>query len=238
MLLDDGDGGLPLADPDAAGRRQRRRPRLLPRRLRRASCAGGSRGRCSARSTRSSATTSSTTPGTRSSPAASRRPTTSAFVEGFGGERDLAVWQAIVLGLRGLGRLVDDDHYPASAGAGARACSHRSWPSSAIRSPARTTCGQAARPAHRARWRSRAATRRAGALRRAVRAGGGRPGQVDPEPSPPPRRWWPRRATRPCTTGCSSGTATRRPRRTSSATSTRSPSSTPRSSSCARASWR
>jgi aminopeptidase N len=36
-----------------------------------------------------------------------------AFVEGFGGERDLAVWQAIVLGLRGLGRLLDDDHYPA-----------------------------------------------------------------------------------------------------------------------------
>jgi puromycin-sensitive aminopeptidase len=34
------------------------------------------------------------------------------FVEGFGGERELAVWQAIVLGLRGLGRLVDDDHYP------------------------------------------------------------------------------------------------------------------------------
>jgi len=36
-----------------------------------------------------------------------------AFVEGFGAERDLAVWQAIVLGLRNLGRLVDDDHYPA-----------------------------------------------------------------------------------------------------------------------------
>jgi puromycin-sensitive aminopeptidase len=36
-----------------------------------------------------------------------------AFLEGFGGERDLAVWQAIVLGLRGLGRLLDDDHYPA-----------------------------------------------------------------------------------------------------------------------------
>jgi puromycin-sensitive aminopeptidase len=35
------------------------------------------------------------------------------FIEGFGGEGDLAVWQAIVLGLRGLGRLVDDDHYPA-----------------------------------------------------------------------------------------------------------------------------
>jgi puromycin-sensitive aminopeptidase len=36
-----------------------------------------------------------------------------AFVEGFGGDRDLAVWQAIVLSLRNLGRLVDDDHYPA-----------------------------------------------------------------------------------------------------------------------------
>jgi len=35
------------------------------------------------------------------------------FVEGFGGERELAVWQAIVLGLRGLGRLLDDDAYPA-----------------------------------------------------------------------------------------------------------------------------
>ena len=34
------------------------------------------------------------------------------FLEGFGGERDLAVWQAIVLGLRGLGRLLDDDAYP------------------------------------------------------------------------------------------------------------------------------
>jgi puromycin-sensitive aminopeptidase len=35
------------------------------------------------------------------------------FIEGFGGERELAVWQAIVLGLRGLGRLLDDDAYPA-----------------------------------------------------------------------------------------------------------------------------
>jgi puromycin-sensitive aminopeptidase len=35
------------------------------------------------------------------------------FLEGFGGERELAVWQAIVLGLRGLGRLLDDDAYPA-----------------------------------------------------------------------------------------------------------------------------
>jgi puromycin-sensitive aminopeptidase len=35
------------------------------------------------------------------------------FVEGFGAERELAVWQAIVLGLRGLGRLLDDDAYPA-----------------------------------------------------------------------------------------------------------------------------
>ncbi len=35
------------------------------------------------------------------------------FIEGFGGERELAVWQAVVLGLRGLGRLLDDDAYPA-----------------------------------------------------------------------------------------------------------------------------
>ena len=31
------------------------------------------------------------------------------FVEGFGGERELAVWQAIVLGLRSLGRLLGDE---------------------------------------------------------------------------------------------------------------------------------
>jgi puromycin-sensitive aminopeptidase len=35
------------------------------------------------------------------------------FLEGFGGERELAVWQAIVTALRGLGRLLDDDEYPA-----------------------------------------------------------------------------------------------------------------------------
>ncbi|MBA3606464.1 MAG: ERAP1-like C-terminal domain-containing protein [Acidimicrobiia bacterium] len=34
-------------------------------------------------------------------------------VEGFGAERKLAVWQSIVVGLRGLGRLLDDDAYPA-----------------------------------------------------------------------------------------------------------------------------
>jgi len=35
------------------------------------------------------------------------------FVEGFGGERELAVWQAILVGLRGAGRLLDDDALPA-----------------------------------------------------------------------------------------------------------------------------
>ena len=50
------------------------------------------------RSTRSSATTSSTTPGTRSSPAASPAADFLTFVEGFAGERELAVWQAIMLG--------------------------------------------------------------------------------------------------------------------------------------------
>ena len=34
------------------------------------------------------------------------------FLEGFGGERELAVWQAVVLALRNLGRLLDDDTYP------------------------------------------------------------------------------------------------------------------------------
>jgi puromycin-sensitive aminopeptidase len=34
------------------------------------------------------------------------------FIEGFGGERELAVWQSIVVGLRNLGRLLDDDAYP------------------------------------------------------------------------------------------------------------------------------
>ena len=34
------------------------------------------------------------------------------FVEGFERERELAVWQAILVGLRGLGRFLDDDDYP------------------------------------------------------------------------------------------------------------------------------
>jgi puromycin-sensitive aminopeptidase len=34
-----------------------------------------------------------------------------AFVEGFGDERELAVWQAIGIGLRGVGRLLDGDAY-------------------------------------------------------------------------------------------------------------------------------
>ena len=35
-----------------------------------------------------------------------------AFVEGFGGERELAVWQSIMIGLARLGRLLDDDALP------------------------------------------------------------------------------------------------------------------------------
>ena len=34
------------------------------------------------------------------------------FVSGFTDERDLAVWQAIAIGLRGCGRLLDDSNYP------------------------------------------------------------------------------------------------------------------------------
>jgi puromycin-sensitive aminopeptidase len=35
------------------------------------------------------------------------------FVEGFGAERDLAVWQVMAVGLRGVGRLIDGDAYDA-----------------------------------------------------------------------------------------------------------------------------
>jgi puromycin-sensitive aminopeptidase len=35
-----------------------------------------------------------------------------AFAEGFADERELAVWQAILIGLRGLGRFLGDDDYP------------------------------------------------------------------------------------------------------------------------------
>jgi len=38
------------------------------------------------------------------------------FVEGFGAERDLAVWQVIGVGLRGVGRLIDGDAYSAFQG--------------------------------------------------------------------------------------------------------------------------
>ena len=34
------------------------------------------------------------------------------FVEGFAGERDHAVWQAVLIGLRGLGRFLGDEDYP------------------------------------------------------------------------------------------------------------------------------
>jgi puromycin-sensitive aminopeptidase len=34
------------------------------------------------------------------------------FIEGFADERELAVWQAITIGMRGLGRLLDDADYP------------------------------------------------------------------------------------------------------------------------------
>jgi puromycin-sensitive aminopeptidase len=35
-----------------------------------------------------------------------------AFAEGFDGEREFAVWQALLIGLRGLGRILSDDDYP------------------------------------------------------------------------------------------------------------------------------
>ena len=108
MLLTDETTRVPLADPIGRRRRQRRRSRILPGRATAPTCASGSAGQRSTRSTPSSATTSSTTRGRRSSPAACTAAEFLSFVEGFAAERDLAVWQAITIGLRGLGRLLDD----------------------------------------------------------------------------------------------------------------------------------
>ena len=62
------------------------------------------------------------------------------FVEGFADERELAVWQAIVIGLRGLGRLLDDDDWRSTRfQRRVRALVAPASPSSASRSRARTT---------------------------------------------------------------------------------------------------
>ncbi len=152
------------------------------------------------------------------------------FVEGFGGERELAVWQAIVLGLRGLGRLLDDDAYPRVPGAGRAPCS----------APVVAELGDPAAGEDDLRGKLRGLLVAAlaiqgddaadpGAGRRAVRARGGRAGQRRPRAG---RRGHVDRrrhaATPPSTSGCSPATARRRRRRTSCATSTRSPSSTTR----------
>ena len=105
-----------------------------------------------------------------------------AFVEGFGGERELAVWQAIVLGFRGLGRLLDDDAYPAVPVAASGPCWRRWSPTSATPSTARTTCAASSAACSSGRWRSRVTTRRpqqrAAALYEQQEAD---PGSVHPE---------------------------------------------------------
>ena len=152
------------------------------------------------------------------------------FVEGFGGERELAVWQAIVLGLRGLGRLLDDDAYPAFQARVARAA--RAGRRRARRSGRRRgrPPRQAARAARRRRWPSRATTRRPRHGRRAATSAR-TPSRAASIPS-----WSPRRPSIVAATGDDDGLRAaarrlprrRRRRRTSCATSTRSPSSTTR----------
>ena len=159
------------------------------------------------------------------------------FVEGFAAERELAVWQAIVLGLRGLGRLLDDADYPRFQ---ARVAALVAPVVADLGDPAageddltgklRGTLDGDARRARRRRrrpWRAAASATRPSRRGDVGRSRAGRRGH---------RRWWPRPATPTTTSGCSTATAPPRRRRTSSATSTRSPSSTTRRSCCARAS--
>ena len=143
------------------------------------------------------------------------------------------------LGLRGLGRLLDDDAYPAFQ---ARV--------RALLAPVVADLGDPVDGEDDLRGKLRGLLVAAlaiqgdddadqGAGRGAVRAQRGRArAPSTPSSSPRRRRSSPPAATRPCTSGCSTATARRRRRRTSCATSTPSPSSTPRRSSCARASWR
>ena len=151
------------------------------------------------------------------------------FVEGFGGERELAVWQAIVLGLRGLGRLVDDDHYPTFQ---ARVRALLAPVVAELGEPVageddlRASCAACSPPP----WRSRATTRppRPAAPSCTTAA---RPSPARSIPS-----WWRQRPSSSRPPGDDAVYErllvavphARRPRRTSSATSTRSPSSTPR----------
>ena len=149
------------------------------------------------------------------------------------------MWQAIVLGLRGLGRLLDDDAYPAFQ---ARVHALLAPVVAELGDPVDgedDAAGQAARPA-----------------RRRVR----RPGRRRGDPGPGRRRWFDEAEASPGTvdpelvaaaTSIVAATGDDadydrllagyhdgdHARRSSCATSTRSPSSTPRRSCCARASW-
>ena len=150
------------------------------------------------------------------------------FLEGFADEREYAVWQAIVISLRGLGRLLDDEAFarfqqrvaaPRRAGARRprRSGRHRDRSASASSvgcSPARSPCS-----ATTPRRRPGAASCTTGRSRE--------PGSVDPElvAAATSRRRRDRRRGR-VRADARPASARRPPRRTSSATSTRWPSST------------
>ena len=161
------------------------------------------------------------------------------FLEGFGGERELAVWQSIVLGLRGLGRLLDDDAYPRFQ---ARVHAFLAPGRRRARRPgrrARTTCAPSCAASSSGPSPCRAPTsRRAPAPASGTTRPRRHPAASTPSWSPRPRPSWPPPVTSRRTNDCSPATTRPPTRRSSCATSTRSASSTRRPSCCARASWR
>ena len=227
LLLDGTEAASHARRPVGRRRRQRRRARVLPGLVRRRLAGPTRRATRSARSTRSSATTSSTTRGTRSSPAASAATELLTFLEGFADEREYAVWQAIVICLRGLGRLLDDERVRQAPAARRPARRAGARPTSAIRSTPRPTSSASSAACSPARSACSVTTPppRPGAA--SCTTGRSR------SPARSTQSWWrpppvssPRPAARPSTSGCSPDSVRRQRRRTSSGTSTRWPSST------------
>ena len=149
------------------------------------------------------------------------------FLEGFADEREYAVWQAIVISLRGLGRLLDDDAF-----------AQLQQRVALLVEPALTDLGDPTETESDLVGKLRglltgalavlgddAATQ--AQVPRAVRPVGSRT-QVPSIPNwwRPPRASSPRPVARTSTSGCSPASVRRRPRRISSATSMHWPSST------------
>ena len=113
-LLDETDGRIRLDDVSAPDRGQRRRPWVLPGRLRRRSARPASTGPALAKL--DTLERYNLVDDAWNEVVAGRLTAADylGFVQGFGAERELAVWQAILVGLRGAGRLLDDAALPPS----------------------------------------------------------------------------------------------------------------------------